>query len=78
MYEENIDIEFMNKVIQYNHERYISFKQGLPFEENKEFEKVLNSRYQKVSRIKKRLFFLLTHYSYIWFCTCTFINILIY
>lgn len=72
MLEKDYDIDFLTKVIEYNHERYIAFKEGIPFEENKEFEKVLNARRCKVSRIQRRLVYLLTRYDYIWFCTFTF------
>ena len=65
MLEKDYDIDFLTKVIEYNHERYIAFKEGIPFEENKEFEKVLNARRCKVSRIQRRLVYLLTRYDYI-------------
>ena len=74
MFEKDYDIDFLTQVIQYNHDRYIAFKEGIPFEENKEFEKVLTARYMKVSRIKRRLVYLLSRYDYIWFCTFTFDN----
>lgn len=66
------DIELLTKVIDYNHKRYLAFKNNLPFTDNKEYEKILNARYQKVSRIKKRLLYLFCRYQYIWFCTFTF------
>lgn len=68
------DIEFLNKVIEYNHNRYVAFKNNLPFQINYEYEKILNARICKVSRIKRRLIFLLSRYKYIWFCTFTFSN----
>lgn len=46
----------------------------MPFTINKEYEKILQARYQKVGRIKKRLVYLLSRYKYIWFCTFTFDN----
>lgn len=66
------DIDLLNKIIEYNHDRYLAFKNNIPFTYNKEYEKVLNARYQKVSRIKKRLLYLFIRYKYIWFCTFTF------
>ena len=68
------DIQLLNEVIEYNHRKYLAFKEHLPFEENQEFEKMLNARYCKVSRIKKRLLYLFVRYKYIWFCTFTFDN----
>lgn len=73
-YDKEYDTQFLTDVIKYNHEKYISFANGLPFEINKQYEKVLSARYQKCSRIKKRLIYLLSRYDYIWFCTFTFDN----
>ena len=64
--------ELLNNLIDYNKQRYFAFKNDLPFEYNKEYEKLLNARIQKVGRIKKRLLYLLIRYNYIWFCTFTF------
>lgn len=66
--------ELLNNLIIYNKNRYISFKNNLPFEINKDFERLLNARIQKVGRIKKRLLYLLMRYENIWFCTFTFNN----
>ena len=44
----------VSQVLSYNHSRYVSYIQDLPFVKNPEFEKILNARYCKVSRIKKR------------------------
>ena len=66
------NIELLNNVLDYNHKRYLAFKSGEEVLKNVEFEKILSARYQKVSRIKKRLLFLFTRYNYIWFCTFTF------
>lgn len=68
------DIDLLNELINYNHKRYISFKDHIPFEENKDYERKLKSRYQKCSRIKKRFVYLLTRFDYIWFITFTFDN----
>ena len=73
-FEKEYDVNFLSQVIEYNHNKFIAFQNGLPFEENLEFEKLLNGRYCKVSRIKKRLIYLLSRYDYIWFCTFTFSN----
>lgn len=64
--------ELLNNLIDYNKKRYFSFKNNLPFEYNKEYERLLNARIQKVGRIKKRLLYLLVRYDYVWFCTFTF------
>lgn len=73
-FDKEYDIDFLSQIIQYNHDRYLSYKNNLPFTENPEFEKVINARYCKVSRIKRRLVYLLSRYDYIWFCTFTFDN----
>lgn len=70
--------KLLNDLIDYNKIRYFAFKNGLPFEYNKEYEKLLNARIQKVGRIKKRLLYLLVRYKYIWFCTFTFSDKYIY
>ena len=64
--------QLLNNLIDYNKKRYFAFKNELPFEYNKEYERLLNARIQKVGRIKKRLLYLLIRYNYIWFCTFTF------
>ena len=63
--------ELLNNLITYNKNRFISFKNNLPFETNEEYERLLNARINKVGRIKKRLLYLLIRYDYIWFCTFT-------
>ncbi len=73
-FEKEYDTEFLANVITYNHERYLSYKNNIPFTENKDFERVLQARYQKVGRIKKRLVYLLSRCDYVWFCTFTFDN----
>ena len=72
--EKDYDILELQNIIEYNHNKYLHFINGLPFTENKEYEKILNARYNKVSRIKKRLVYLLCSCKYIWFCTFTFDN----
>ena len=64
--------QLLNDLISYNKQRYFAFKNELPFEYNKEYERLLNARIQKVGRIKKRLLYLLLRYDYVWFCTFTF------
>lgn len=73
-FEKEYDIELLTKVIEYNHNRYLAFKNQLPFNINKDYEKILNARYQKSHRIKRKLIYLLSRYKYIWFCTFTFDN----
>lgn len=68
------DIQLLTNVINYNHNRYLAFKNNLIFEENKDYERILSARYMKVSRVKKRLIYLLCRYKFIWFCTFTFDN----
>jgi hypothetical protein len=66
------DIELLTNVINYNRERYLAFKHNTTFRINPEYEKILNARYQKVSRVKKRLLYLLIRFKYVWFVTFTF------
>lgn len=68
------NIQLMSDVIAYNKKRYNAFKTGEEFIKNIDFEKILNARYQKISRIKKRLLYLIVRHKYIWFCTFTFSN----
>lgn len=64
--------KLLSDVIDYNKKRFYSFKEGLSYKRNPEFERILNSRIQKVGRIKRRLLYLLLRYENIWFCTFTF------
>lgn len=64
--------KLLNELICYNRNRFLAFRNHLPFEYNKDYEKLLNARIQKVGRIKKRLLYLLLRYDYVWFCTFTF------
>ena len=66
------DIVLLTKVIEYNKSRYKAFKNGIVLEPNQEYERILSARYMKVSRVKKRLVYLLYNFRYIWFCTFTF------
>lgn len=74
MISNDYDIQLLTDVIEYNKLRYLCYKEGIEFQENEYFEKILKARYQKVSRIKKRFMYLLTRYDYIWLCTFTFSN----
>lgn len=62
----NVSLE---ELILYNRSKYFAFKNNDDFTINKDYERFLNSRYHKVSRIKKRLLYLFIRYKYIWFCT---------
>ena len=73
-FDKEYDVNYLSKIIEYNHDKYLHFKTGEFFELNEEYEKVLQARYQKVGRIKRRLLYLLTRYKYVWFCTFTFDN----
>ena len=66
------DEKLLKNLIIYNKHRCFAFRNQLPFEYNKDYEKLLNARIQKVGRIKKRLLYLLLRYDYVWFCTFTF------
>ena len=52
-----VDYSLIKKIIEYNQARYQAYKEGVYFEVNKDYEKLLNARYCKVSRIKKRVVF---------------------
>ena len=73
-FDKEYDINFLQNVIEYNSKKYLCYKEGVYFETNSEYEKVLNARYCKVGRIKRRLVYLLSRCDYIWFCTFTFDN----
>lgn len=61
----------ISDVIKYNKQRRYAFNNQLPFEKNQDFERLLNSRTHKVSRIKQRLIYLIVRHKYVWFCTFT-------
>ena len=61
-FDKDYDIELLSNVIEYNHQRYLAFRDGVYFEENKDYERFLSARYMKVSRIKKRLVYLLSRF----------------
>lgn len=61
----------LQQVIEYNKIKNYCFKRQLPYYKIEEYEKILNARYHKNSRIKKRLIWLILNFDYIWFCTFT-------
>lgn len=73
-FQKEYDVEFLTKVIDYNQRKYFAFKNDLPFTLNLDYERILKARYQKNSRIKKRLVYLLSRFENIWFITFTFNN----
>lgn len=72
-----IDYSLEANLIDYNKSRYKAFKDGVSFEEYKPYQKIINARYCKSSRIKKRLVYLITHFDYLFFCTFTFDDLLL-
>ena len=60
MFEKEYNTELLSSVIEYNRNKYHAFYNGTfdSFEFNYDYEKILNARYCKVSRIKRRLVFL--------------------
>ena len=54
-----VDDVLMSQLISYNQARFRAFKNGEVFEEIKDFQKIINARYCKISRIKKRVVFLI-------------------
>lgn len=64
----------ITNLISYNKYRRYCNLNHIDFEEDKEFEKILNARYHKVSRIKKRFLYLFHRYKYLYFCTFTLDN----
>lgn len=73
--------QLLSDLRKYNQERKCSFTKmlltGEVFEENQEFERILKARYNKCSRIKKRMVYLFYRYKYIYFVTFTFDDSLI-
>lgn len=61
-----------SRVIQYNQSRLKAFRSGVEFIKNNEYERILSSRYMKVSRIKKHLVCMVSHRRYSYFITFTF------
>lgn len=65
----------LKDLIEYNKYRFCCFKNGVQFEKNEDFERILSARYMKVSRVKKRIIYLFSRYKYNYFCTFTFDDI---
>lgn len=65
------DTDLLKQLIQYNKLRLFNFKNGVVMEEDKRLYNILNARYNKISRIKKRFYYLVVRYKYIWFITFT-------
>lgn len=69
---DNVDYILLNDLIEYNKYRRYCFINNIEFEPDINLERKLKARYMKVSRIKKRLIYLLTRYDFIYFVTFTF------
>ena len=64
--------DLLNSLIIYNKYKRFCFENNLPFQKDKKLESILSSRYQKISRIKKRFIYLIARYKYLYFVTFTF------
>ena len=67
-----IDFFLEKEVILYNQSRLKAFKNGVEFIHNDSYDHIINARYCKISRIKKRLIYLLAYRSKHYFLTFTF------
>lgn len=67
-----IDNDLLYDIIEYNKQRKYAFKNGLQFEDNIEIERKLKARYNKVSRIKQHLIYMIMKKKNIYFLTFTF------
>lgn len=75
--ENDINNELLYNIINYNKSRKNYFRNNgtlSTFPSNVDYEKILCARYMKVSRVKKKLVYLMSRFDYIWFCTFTFDN----
>ena len=70
----NIDLELLSDVKEYLKYRLTCFINYENYTHIEKYDRVINSRYAKVSRIKKRLVYLLTYRKYHYFVTFTFDN----
>lgn len=68
----SIDRELMREVISYNQYKRYHFNHFIPFEHNDKYDKILNARYHKVSRIKRKFLYILEKKTYFYFLTFTF------
>lgn len=67
------DSKLESEVIKYNQYLRQCFTTNTPIRlQNKEYDRILNARYNKISRIKRRFVFLISRYKFIYFCTFTF------
>ena len=66
----NNDLIF--SIIEYNKKRRNSFFNGENFDENKDYERILKARYNKVSRIKQHFIYMIMKKKNIYFLTFTF------
>ena len=75
--ENDIDNELLFNIINYNKSRKNYFRNNKTlstFISNVNYERILCARYMKVSRVKKRIVYLMARFQYVWFCTFTFDN----
>lgn len=73
----DIDNELLFNIINYNKSRKNYFRNNKTlstFSSNVKYERILSARYMKVSRVKKRVVYLMARFKYVWFCTFTFDN----
>lgn len=66
------DKELIDSLIEYNKYSRFCFENGLNFEKDKKLQSILNSRYQKIGRIRCHFVWLFHHKKYIYFLTFTF------
>lgn len=71
MLDENF-IVVLNEVTNYLQYRKNCFNNRVEYTPNSDYDKIINARYCKISRIKKRLLYLFSHRKYIYFVTFTF------
>ena len=67
-----IDNILQYNLIEYNKARLKAFRDCISFNNNEEYDRILKARYNKVSRIKKHLVYLIYHKKYHYFITFTF------
>lgn len=68
-----IDYNLMQRLVDYRKYKGFCFKNYIiSLYEDKDLDRKLNSRYQRISRMRKRLFYLVSRYKYLYFCTFTF------
>lgn len=67
-----IDNNLLYNLIIYNKYRKYCFNNSIKFKENRDYERKLKARYNKVGRVKKRFLYLALRYKYLYFVTFTF------